>query len=103
VDPLFEHYPNLRRHRCHCGKHRSFYDEARQTEVVHLLEHLAVELLAQSGIPRSKAAGQTGIPRHGDATYYRLRFYGLVSLEQMDMLLHEASGILEKLLLAEYL
>jgi len=100
---LFAHYPDLRRHRCHSGKHRSFFDEARQTEVVHLLEHLAVELLAQSGVSRSEAAGETGIPRQGDRTHYRLRFYGATSVEQMDILLKKAASILEELLLAEYL
>jgi len=103
VDSLFERYPDLRRHRCHSGRHRSFYDEARQTETAHLLEHLAVELLVQSGVSRSKAAGKTGIPRDNNRAYYRLNFYGTSSLEQMDVLLHQAADILEELIFARHL
>jgi len=127
VGRLFEHYPDLRRHRCESGRHRSFEVEARQTETVHLLEHLAVELLALSGVPRDKAYGQTGIPRcsppvipdfirdlgarndiprqptqscsqNADITYH-LRFYGADSLEHMDVLLQCAAEIFEDLLL----
>ena len=90
---LFEQYPKLRIHRCDSGHHRSFFDEARQTETAHLLEHVAVELLALSGVPRDRVRGETGIPRatclEGQATY-RLRFYGADSLEQMDELLRQA-------------
>ena len=100
--PLFEHYPRLRSHRCDSGHHRSFFDEARQTETAHLLEHIAVELLALSGVPRDRARGETGIPRttcaEGQPTY-RLRFYGADSLEQMDKLLRQAVGIFVRLVL----
>ena len=99
---LFERYPKLRIHRCDSGHHRSFFDEARQTETAHLLEHIAVELLALSGVPRDRAQGETGIPRttclEGQSTY-RLRFYGTDSLEQMDKLLRQAVDIFEDLLL----
>jgi len=125
VAKLFECYPDLRRHRCESGRHRSFVTEAAQTETAHLLEHLAVELLALSGVSRDVARGQTGIPRCLPATalvppvgapvtsersegrrrqgsypvVYRLRFYGTDSLEEMGTLLHNAANIFEDLLL----
>ena len=90
---LFEAYPDLRRHRCESGRHRSFETEAHQTETAHLLEHLAVELLVRSGVAREQARGETGIPRDGSRAY-RLRLYGGGSLEEMDALLREALSIL---------
>ncbi|MCL2679997.1 MAG: hypothetical protein FWF11_00745 [Coriobacteriia bacterium] len=101
VARLFEHYPDLHRHRCESGRPRSFKTEAQQTESVHLLEHLAVELLAQSGVARDCARGQTGIPRsqQADDSSYRLNFYGADSLQQMDLLLRRAADIFEHLLL----
>jgi len=93
LSPLFERYPKLRSHRCDSGHHRSFFDEARQTETAHLLEHITVELLALSGVPRDRARGETGIPRTTcteEQPIYRLRFYGADSLEQMDKLFRQA-------------
>ena len=102
LNPLFERYPKLRSHRCDSGRHRSFFDEAHQTETAHLLEHIAVELLALSGVPRDRARGETGIPHttctEGQPTY-RLRFYGADSLEQMDKLLRQAVCIFVRLVL----
>ncbi|MCL2403361.1 MAG: hypothetical protein FWC86_03920 [Coriobacteriia bacterium] len=102
VDLLFKHYPGLHRHRCLCGKHRSFYDEARQTETAHLLEHLAVELLVLSGVARSVARGETGIPKSSESSLvenrgYRLRFYGADSLDCMEGILRQAAHILDKI------
>ena len=103
LSPLFERYPKLRIHRCDSGHHRSFFDEARQTETAHLLEHIAVELLSLSGVPRDRAHGETGIPRlpclKGGQATYRLRFYGADSLEQMDLLLRQAASIFESYVL----
>jgi len=99
VQKLFDVYPDLRKHRCDSGRHRSFFDEARQTETVHLLEHLAVELLVLSGVPRSEARGQTGIPQGENQDFYRLRLYGAGSLGQANELLTDASLAIEKLLL----
>ena len=110
VSLLFERYPKLRSHRCDSGHHRSFFDEARQTETAHLLEHITIELLALSGVPRDKVYGETGIPRtttshatagsNGQPTY-RLRFYGADSLEQMDALLRQAVSVFEDVLLVD--
>lgn len=101
VNTLFECYPDLRRHRCLCGKHRSFYDEARQTETVHLLEHLAVELLTLSGVARDVARGETGIPTKKGDYRYRLRFYGAESLQQMGKLLYQAIEDIENLVISQ--
>ena len=93
---LLEQYPDLLRHRCDSGHHRSFATEMKQTETVHLLEHLAVELLVQSGVSRDRAHGKTGIPKDGSPAY-RLCLYGGSSLEEMDALLRKAATILQAL------
>jgi len=99
IQKLFDTYPGLRKHRCESGRHRSFFDEARQTETVHLLEHVAVELLAISGVSRDKARGQTGISQGEKRNFYRLRLYGADSLGQADVFLREAAIVLDDLLL----
>jgi hypothetical protein len=43
--------PGLRGHRCDNGAGLTFAREMADTEVAHLLEHIAVELLALSGSP----------------------------------------------------
>ena len=113
VDGLFEQLPGMRKHRCDSPKSRSFYDEARQTDIVHLLEHIAVELLVLAGLKRSDVWGETGIPRsdaRGDGSQsqsclvqdnslpqgYRLRLYGTDSLPQAEGALNQAVDILAR-------
>jgi Cyanophycin synthase-like N-terminal domain len=50
--------PGLRGHRCDNGAGMTFIDEMADTEVAHLLEHIAVELMALSGSPTT-LAGRT--------------------------------------------
>jgi hypothetical protein len=50
--------PGLRGHRCDNGAGMTFPDEMADTEVAHLVEHVAVELMARSGSP-STLAGRT--------------------------------------------
>lgn len=45
--------PGLGRHRCENDAHRIFAAEIRDTEVAHLLEHVACELMALAGSPRT--------------------------------------------------
>ena len=45
--------PDLKRHRCECGSARGMVAELRDTETPHLLEHVALELMALSGSPRT--------------------------------------------------
>ena len=113
VDPLFDRFPGLHKHRCDSGKHRSFYDEARQTESAHLLEHLGIELLAQEGIPRSRLRGETGIHRNFEQLYsqntqkgtlegvdtalFRIRIYGVGSFDQASEALEQAADLLKLL------
>jgi hypothetical protein len=94
---LFERYPDLRRHCCACGRSRSFYTEAQDTELVHLLEHIAVELLAQADVSREVARGATGIPRDGSREY-RLEFVGAPSADTARGLLLQAAEILATVL-----
>jgi hypothetical protein len=44
--------PDLSRHRCDNAEGRIFADELRDTELAHLVEHVACELMAASGSPR---------------------------------------------------
>jgi Cyanophycin synthase-like N-terminal domain len=50
--------PGLRGHRCDNGIGMTFPDEMADTEVAHLVEHAAVELMALSGSPTT-LAGRT--------------------------------------------
>ncbi len=67
LDPVLEHtrnvpglamraleiLPGLRRHTCENGSAHGIAAELGDTETPHLLEHLAVELMALSGSPRT--------------------------------------------------
>jgi hypothetical protein len=50
--------PGLRGHRCDNGAGMTFPEEMADTEIAHLLEHIAVELMALSGSPTT-LAGRT--------------------------------------------
>lgn len=45
--------PGLARHRCDCGSPRGIIAELSDTELAHLLEHIALELMALAGAPRT--------------------------------------------------
>lgn len=44
--------PGLARHRCECGSAHGIVAELANTETPHLVEHIALELLALAGWPR---------------------------------------------------
>jgi cyanophycin synthetase len=48
-----EALPGLTRHRCDNGAGRTFSAELRDTETAHLFEHVACELMALAGSPRT--------------------------------------------------
>ncbi len=50
--------PGIRRHRCRCGSAHGIVAELADTEAAHLLEHVALELMAEAGSPRT-LAGET--------------------------------------------
>jgi hypothetical protein len=50
--------PGIARHRCESGSAHGIEAELDDTELPHLLEHMALELMALSGSPRS-LAGET--------------------------------------------
>ncbi|MDZ4179779.1 MAG: hypothetical protein U1E29_11215 [Coriobacteriia bacterium] len=54
-----EAFPELRRHKCDCGSARGIESELANTESPHLLEHLALELLALGGASRRETRGET--------------------------------------------
>lgn len=65
--------PGLRRHTCENGSAHGIAAELGDTETPHLLEHLAVELMALSGSPRT-LKGETAWDFSADGTgVYRVR------------------------------
>lgn len=52
-------YPEMVRHKCACGSARGIASELADTETPHLMEHIALELLALDGAPRSETRGET--------------------------------------------
>lgn len=56
ADALVSVLPGLARHTCHNDSGRDMIRELRDTELAHCLEHVAAELLALSGSPRSLRA-----------------------------------------------
>jgi hypothetical protein len=80
LDPLFAELPGLRKHRCDNGRHRSFYEEARNTELAHLFEHLLIELAATSGSARENLCGATNLDEA--PARYRIRVSGFSSATQ---------------------
>ena len=57
-DSMTGHLPGLRGHRCDNGKGRTFVDEMRETELAHVVEHAALEIMAMAG-SRDTLAGRT--------------------------------------------
>lgn len=51
--------PGLRGHRCDNGEGLSFAEEAASTELAHLVEHAALELMALAGSPHTLAGRTT--------------------------------------------
>jgi hypothetical protein len=66
--------PGLRRHSCENGSARGYIAELADTETPHLLEHIACELMALAGSPRTLRA-ETAWDFSADGQgVYRLRF-----------------------------
>ena len=63
--------PGLARHRCDCGFAHGIVAELSDTELPHLLEHIALELLALAGSPRT-IVGETSwdFARDGRGVFY---------------------------------
>lgn len=90
--------PGLARHRCENDTGARFVDEARDTELAHLLEHVTFELMAQSGSPRT-LKGETvwDFPRDGRGVFrVKLEFdcdlVALAALKEAKSLLELASA-----------
>jgi hypothetical protein len=56
---LLESLPGLRRHRCESGKAHGFERELADTELPHVLEHTALELMVLAGSPRTLSGSTT--------------------------------------------
>ena len=53
AEELLRRFPGLRRHRCECGSAHGIEAELADTELPHLLEHVALELMVLEGAPRA--------------------------------------------------
>lgn len=79
--------PGIARHRCDNPASARFVDEAADTEWAHLAEHVAVELMALAGSPRTlRASTSWDFARDGAGVYHvRLAFDDdLVALGALD-------------------
>lgn len=65
--------PGLRRHTCENGSAHGILGELADTETPHLLEHVAVELMALAGSPRSLRAETAWDFARDGAHVYRVR------------------------------
>lgn len=59
VPRALERFPGLTRHPCDSGHSRGIEAELADTETPHLLEHIALELLACEGYSRRQLRGRT--------------------------------------------
>jgi len=59
ADAALSAMPGLERHPCECGSAHGIRAELADTETPHLLEHVALELLALAGLPRGELRGRT--------------------------------------------
>jgi len=59
ADAAMTALPGLERQRCECGSAHGICAELGDTETPHLLEHIALELLALAGHPRGELHGRT--------------------------------------------
>ncbi len=50
---VLKRFPGLRRHRCECGSAHGIEAELADTELPHLLEHVALERMVLAGAPRA--------------------------------------------------
>lgn len=53
VDAVVRTLPGLKGHRCHNNEGLGFAEEMRDTEVAHLIEHVALEIMALAGSPET--------------------------------------------------
>jgi hypothetical protein len=89
--------PGLRRHSCENGSAHGIAAELADTETPHLLEHIAFELMALSGSPRT-LKGETAWDFSADgAGVYRVRLAYDVDLVALGAL-KAGAGIVEWLL-----
>jgi len=96
AEQVLELLPGIERHRCDSPKSLGIVAEMNDTEAAHLLEHVAMELLAQRGLSRSMR-GQTSweFKRDGFGVY-RVHL-GCEDVEAVRTALCEASVLLARL------
>jgi len=89
---LLEALPGITRHRCESGSPRGIIAEIADTESAHLIEHIALELLARGGFPRTMA-GRTDWDFRRDGRFVYRVFLGCEKTEAAASALHEACAL----------
>lgn len=91
--------PGLASHRCDCGSAHGIEAELADTESAHLLEHVALELMALSGSPRT-LGGRTAWDFAKDGPrVYRVRLEyddDLVAAGALEAAVRVVAGLLGK-------
>jgi len=96
ADRLLEALPGITRHRCESGRPRGIIAEIADTESAHLVEHIALELLARDGFPRTMAGRTDWDFRRDGRLVYRV-FLGCEKTEAASDALHEACALFARL------
>jgi len=102
AEEIVRTHPGLRRHRCECGSAHGIEAELADTETAHLVEHVALELMALNGAPRT-LRGETSWDFKSDGRgVFRVRLgYDLRAGAPREMAEHsmrEATGVVEALM-----
>lgn len=88
---LLAKYPELKRHRCDSGQPSSFPDEMKHTEVAHVIEHLAVEILALLLQTRRGIGGKTGWQKEGSDREFLIKVWAPADNVTIEQALFRAS------------
>ncbi|MDP2402115.1 MAG: hypothetical protein Q8M66_09055 [Actinomycetota bacterium] len=96
ADELLRHLPGLVRHRCECGSAHGIAAELADTETAHALEHVALELLALDGHPRTTRGHTRWDARRDGRGVYRV-FLGIDDPASVSDALGRAAALLSEI------
>ncbi len=89
-------YPGLVRHRCESGRSHGVLAELEDTEMAHLLEHLALEILVSEGHPRSMQGRTSWDSRADGSGAYRV-WLGCPDAQAADAAFRAAATVVSEL------
>jgi hypothetical protein len=96
AEELLRRLPGLVRHRCECGSARGIAAELADTETAHALEHVALELLALDGYPRTMRGHTSWDARRDGRGVYRV-FLGIDDVAVARDALERGASLLAQL------